>query len=765
MKIRKAMALALAGALVLTTVATGTTSEAAKKTKLKTKKVSIFVKGKKKISITGKKAKHKYTFTSKKKKIAKVSKTGVITGVKAGKTTITVKDTWKQKGKKKTKKLGTINVTVKKKATPKPKVTPNVPQVTPQPPAPPATQDPNGGGTQPPVETPDNGGDQSGDPTPTPSGNPDDPTPTPSGKPDDPTPTPSGKPDDPTPTPEIKAPTAELKIAGSNIRAEESTTAEVTVSAGTVTDVTWTVGSTAVATVQKDSADAKKAVITGVAEGETKVTAEVKVKVEDKDFTVKAEGTIHVAAKDALVINATIESAPTELEITRSAEMSVKVDVGEEEGVIIDSILWEITKGDAATIDTSSVEAGSVIVNANKVGDVTISVTVTAKKGDKTATDTKEVTIHVTPITYNIGKDISCTKKDWGAVTLDKEIVFKKTDLVEVLFSVKSGNADDKVSIKLSPRTLEESNGAFNVQEVGVLEMKSAGGATAGTAEMVRNATHFTSNYATVKGVAAVFTGGANDDDSVVVTIEKILVTPTDEVALSMHAPGAVETNKTATVQAEIDENDFTSIEWVSSDETKATVEADPEDQRNGIVTGIAAGEVEITAKIKKGDNVIIEETVKMEVRFGYKGTPINIDLTKGEAVDGGTVTKNPDGSVLIMNEPGAVVCALPYALKKGEKIKVIMEGHFGENTGGFRMWTAPDPSTVGGNKVQAGSTVNYELNNGKPDFKPGEDFSVTAELEASVECVNLVIRMPGWGGSVTQVTDLTFTKFAVEYI
>ncbi len=761
MKIRKAMAFALAGALVLTTVATGTTSEAAKKTKLKTKKVSIYVKGKKKISITGKKAKHKYTFTSKKKKIAKVSKTGVITGVKAGKTTITVKDTWKQKGKKKTKKLGTINVTVKKKTTPKPKVTPNVPQVTPQPPAPPATQDPNGGGSQPPVITPDN----SGDPTPTPSGKPDDPTPTPSGKPDEPTPTPSGKPDEPTSTPEIEEPTAELKIAGSNIRAEESTTAEVKVSAGTVTDVTWTVGSTAVATVQKDSEDAKKAVITGVTEGETKVTAEVKVKVEDKDFTVKAEGTIHVAAKDALVINATIESAPTELEITRSAEMSVKVDVGEEEGVVIENILWEITKGDAATIDTSSVEAGSVIVNANKVGDVTISVTVTAKKGDKTATDTKEVTIHVTPITYNIGKEISCTKKDWGAVTLDKEIVIKKTDLVEVLFSVKSGNADDKVSIKLSPRTLEESNGAFNVQEVGVLEMKSAGGAAAGTAEMVRNATHFTSNYATVKGVAAVFTGGANDDDSVVVTIEKILVTPTDEVALSMHAPGAVETNKTATVQAEIDENDFTSIEWVTSDETKATVEADPEDQRNGIVTGIAAGEVEITAKIKKGDNVIIEETVKMEVRLNYKGTPIDIDLSKGEAVDGGSVTKNPDGSVLIMNEPGAVVCALPYPLKKGEKIKVIMEGHFGENTGGFRMWTAPDPETVGGNKVQAGSTVNYELNSGKPDFNPGNDFSVTAELEASVECINIVIRMPGWSGPVTQVTDLTFTKFAVEYI
>lgn len=531
------------------------------------------------------------------------------------------------------------------------------------------------------------------------------------------------------------------------------------VSGGNVSEVKWSVGDTAIATATQDKDDLKKATITGVAEGSTKVTAEVKVTVEGENFTVKAEGTINVSAKDALVINATIESATTELEITRSAEMSVKVDVGDEEGVIIDSIEWEI-KGTAATIDTSSVEKKLVTVHAKEIGDVTLSVTVKAHKGEKDATDTKEITIHVIPITYNIGKDITCTKKDWGAVTLGKEIVIKKTDLVEVLFSVKSENKDAKVNIKLSPRTLEETNGAFNVQEVGVLEPKGTAGA--GTVEMVRNETHFTSNYATVKGAAAVFAGGTNDDDSVTITIDKILITPTDEVALSMHAPGAVEVEKTAVVEAEIDEKDFTSIEWSSSDPTKATVAPDPEDQRRGIVTGVAAGNITITAKIKKDDTEIAEDSVDMEVRSGYKNDPKPIDLSKGEAIDGGTVTKQADGSFLIMNEPGAVVCALPYALKKGEKIKVVMEGHFGEKTGGFRMWTAPDPSTVEDNKVQAGSTVNYECNTGKPDFKPGEDFSLTTELEASTDCVNLVIRIPSWG---SQLTDLTFTKFTVEYI
>lgn len=95
---------------------------AAKKTKTKLKKTKISVlEGKAEtISILGKMAKHTYTFVSKNKKIAKVSAKGKITGVKAGKTTITVKDSYKQKGKKKVKKLGTVKVTVlpKEKAVP-----------------------------------------------------------------------------------------------------------------------------------------------------------------------------------------------------------------------------------------------------------------------------------------------------------------------------------------------------------------------------------------------------------------------------------------------------------------------------------------------------------------------------------------------------------------------------------------------------------------------------------------------------------------------
>ena len=530
MKLRKAMAVALAGALVLTTAVTGTTSEAAKKTKLKTKKVSIFVKGKKKISITGKKAKHKYTFTSKKKKIAKVSKTGVITGVKAGKTTITVKDTWKQKGKKKTKKLGTVKVTVKKKTTP---VTTKAPAVTQAPAVPgpsqaPAVNPPAGGGDQPGVSTPP---DNPATPAPTPkvtkvpktAAPTEEPTPTPPSPSDQPETTyapanmaevekidgvtydaatgsitvknveqfgiplgykvPNGhtvwvkmkgrmngslgfrswlvhsvdekttsstqwnelaEPGDKAPGDfEVKfqlvsesdessallikgpvygtniddltitsieisyplgggggpvttsepggpeEPTATMALAQHKITAERSTTATVSVSAGKVKAVTWSVEKDAVASVTPDSADPKKATITGKAKGETKVTAEVKVTVEGKDFTVRAEQNLIVEAKDVLVVNASIESAPSEIIVGNTAELKVTVDTGS-----IESVVWKV-EGDGATIETDSVEAAKAVLKTSKIGEVTVSATVTVGKGDKKATDTAKVKINV----------------------------------------------------------------------------------------------------------------------------------------------------------------------------------------------------------------------------------------------------------------------------------------------------------------------------------------------------------------------------------
>ncbi len=121
-------ALALAGTLMVITVLGGASESFAKKaakTKLKKKNLTVFVGKTKKISLKGKKKGHKYTYTSKNKKIAKVSKKGVVTGVKNGTTKITVKDIDGKGKKKKTKKVGVVTVTVKSAATENP-ATPGV---------------------------------------------------------------------------------------------------------------------------------------------------------------------------------------------------------------------------------------------------------------------------------------------------------------------------------------------------------------------------------------------------------------------------------------------------------------------------------------------------------------------------------------------------------------------------------------------------------------------------------------------------------------
>ena len=86
-------------------------ADAAKKAKLKTKSIKVEVGKTKKITIKNKNSKNKYTFTSNKKKVATVSKKGVVKGKKAGSAKITVKE----KAGKKTKTLGKVSVKVTKK--------------------------------------------------------------------------------------------------------------------------------------------------------------------------------------------------------------------------------------------------------------------------------------------------------------------------------------------------------------------------------------------------------------------------------------------------------------------------------------------------------------------------------------------------------------------------------------------------------------------------------------------------------------------------
>lgn len=104
----------LSGVLALSMVlgsTAGTVSEAkAKKAALKTKTITVKVRKTKKIVFKSKRKNAKYTFSSNKKKIASVSKKGVVKGVKKGKAVITVKEVFQ----KKKKTLGKVKVTVTK---------------------------------------------------------------------------------------------------------------------------------------------------------------------------------------------------------------------------------------------------------------------------------------------------------------------------------------------------------------------------------------------------------------------------------------------------------------------------------------------------------------------------------------------------------------------------------------------------------------------------------------------------------------------------
>ena len=127
---RKVIAGLMVLALCITTLSSaGSDVEAKAKASLKTKKISVKVGKKKSILIKNKTKKHSYSFTSSNKQVAKVTSKGKVTGIKAGKATITVKEVLKKgkkkKGKKKKRTLGKVKVTVtgmKKKnvATPTP---------------------------------------------------------------------------------------------------------------------------------------------------------------------------------------------------------------------------------------------------------------------------------------------------------------------------------------------------------------------------------------------------------------------------------------------------------------------------------------------------------------------------------------------------------------------------------------------------------------------------------------------------------------------
>ena len=112
MNAKRMVSKVLALVLIMGTCTQTPVGLAAKKATLARKSFSLNVGQKKKIVIKKKKKGAKYTYRSSSVKVAKVSKSGMVTARKSGKAMITVKE----KIKKKTRKVGVVKVRVKKMA-------------------------------------------------------------------------------------------------------------------------------------------------------------------------------------------------------------------------------------------------------------------------------------------------------------------------------------------------------------------------------------------------------------------------------------------------------------------------------------------------------------------------------------------------------------------------------------------------------------------------------------------------------------------------
>lgn len=739
-KVNRALATVMAAALTVSLMGMPADADAAKKIKLSKKSVTV-TKGKSvKVTIKNVKAKNvkKLSVTSSKKKIAAVKKSGKtafkVTGKSKGSAKVTAKVT--VKGKKKATKL-TLKVSVKEVKKP------DVPTKTQTP----ATQAPSTQApvTQPPVTQPPA---QTEAPSTQAPGT-QEPATQPPATQEPATQPPATQPPIQTTTPDVKEPVVNVVLGEDTINAESQTAAEVTVSAGEVTAVDWSVKDTGVASIQKNADDAKKATVTGVAEGETKVIAAVKVTVEGKAFEITKEADLKVVKKGEMIVKAEIESAPVEMAIGETA--GIVVSVGTNKGPIeagdIESVVWTV-EGTAATVETDGLEA---VITAKEVGEVTISVKVGLKSGDgdKVVYDTDTIKISVVPATYVIGKEIELEADAWNAIFLTdlaKQIKVKKTDLVEVVFSVQGSGT---IKMALSPWKDVEGKSIQNLQEQAVLK---AAEAADGKAEFTVDEKFFRGNYSEINSIAVACTEAAT------VKIEKIIVTPTDEVAFSVQAPAGVEIGTPAEIVAEVDEG-YT-LEWNTSDAEVATVTGD---NTKAVVTGIKKGTVKITVVVKDADGKEVKnKEIELEVTDAFSGTDIKLDLaTAFRSAQNGTgdweEVKDASGkltAIKVSNESEGVSIPLPSKLAAGKKIQVTIKGSFASGATGFRVYTSP----VG---ITGGSTNNNQGLLG--DAVTEGDFTLESlELEAAQDCPELCLRIPSYGA---KIEGLTITEISVKYL
>lgn len=222
----------------------------------------------------------------------------------------------------------------------------------------------------------------------------------------------------------------------------KSLQAKVTQGTNTITSptITWTSGNTAIATVDGNGT------VTGVAIGETTVTATVTYTVNEEIKTATFQVPVKVAAVEELY---TLSVEPEKIDACVSSVIELESVLNYEGGLYDGTITWEYSTNNAsvATVD----ENGTVTLVSGGSAAVTVKATFTGSDGDE-YTKTVSVPVRANSPTIDIGTDyagiyygtVTTTDEEGNSTTKTEGTQFTITPHVDLLTL-----SDDLTSYKI----------------------------------------------------------------------------------------------------------------------------------------------------------------------------------------------------------------------------------------------------------------------------------------------------------------------------
>lgn len=709
---KKAIAMAVIGALAFTgALGNNVTSEAKAKTKkivMNKKKVTLKV-GKtfklKVKKVKPAKASKAVTYKSSKKKVATVSKKGVIKAKKVGSAKITVTS------KKNKKAKATVKVTVKKASATK--VTPTTAPSNPTAAVASATPAPtNAPGNQ-------------GNPTAGPATNAPDPTTEPDStlKPTK-TPKPSASPSA-TPyivdLPEYQFDIKEELWTNGFYERQDNADGSITLTRGKG-DADWQVGEFGFS-IPRDKV------------GDLHQFTEIIVKYRDSDLTDDSTKCGYVFHMGDDTEPGWIESEdgghPNTLSFNGTGQTSIyageTLKTHESELNFSTIRIFDGKLGGKITIESVTLGKGKPGVETPGIETPGIETPGTETPGNETGGTEKPTPTHNPegPVTYNVNQEYENTEADkaWFLYQLENPIKIKKTDNVKVVLS----SADlGESTVALSDSTKEA---PANVQQEAPL-VKNVTEAGEITLDVT---SYFTHNYADISKVVVAIPAGKK------VKVEKIIVTPTDDVALSVHGLTTVEKDATSELTAEIADADFDSIEWTSSAPGTVSVAQDSQDPKKAVVTGVAAGEADVTIKVTKDGKTVKEEIVKITVTKKVSGNVYSLDISglKGYDKATGKVTLKDNAQMIQFPKDGND----PLVVNPGQKVKFTFDYEIPE----------------GGNNIRGYLTAGVDIGTskeGSQDVSEGKTITCTASGDKA--STHLMIKGANYGNPNVILSGIT---------